>query len=190
MVGNYAWQKPQPDYDPSDDEYFAIEFLADEWDWGGLANESIPLDGRAAPSITPKEPIMSHRDALKHLADNAPNKHNSSPQFSDDDVTAHSVHSGRKGGNKIDQKQGAAIGAEMLAALAAGELQIVSVSPPEFADPAKLKAINDAVADGTSKLSKLVTSQIAEERQPRMKSAAFTFSGGPTPSLTVVYKTA
>lgn len=131
---------------------------------------------------------MDHRNKLKQLADGAPNRHNSSPQFSDDDVNAHAVHSGRKGGNKIDQKQGAAIGKTMLEALTAGELQIVSVSPPEFADPVKLKAINDAVEHGQAKVTEITTSQISKEGQSRTKSIAFAFSGGPTPSLTVVYK--
>lgn len=132
---------------------------------------------------------MDHKDKLKRLADNAPHKRNSSPQFSDEGLDAHAVHSGRNGGNKIDQKQGAAIGKTMLDALASGEFQIVSVSPPEMADPAKLQQINAAVERGDSKVTKIVTSQTSEEGQPRTKSVAFSLSGGPMPSLTVVYKT-
>jgi hypothetical protein len=132
---------------------------------------------------------MDHSTALKKFADNAPNKKNGSPQFSDEGVTAHSMHSGRKGGNVLDQKAGAAIAKTMLQALADGDFVIVSVDPPDYADPAKLAAQVAAVDSGEVKVKKIVTSQIAEEGQSRMKSVSHTFEGGALPSLTVVYKT-
>jgi hypothetical protein len=124
---------------------------------------------------------------LQQLADGAPNKRNRSAQFPDDGLTAHAVHTGNDGGNVIDQQHGAAIGAAMLESLAAGELKIVSVDPPSYADPAQLESLVALVTAGTAKVTKVVTSQIAEAGKPRTKSVTNFLTGAPVPSVTVVY---
>lgn len=124
---------------------------------------------------------------LQQLADGAPNKRNRSKQFPDDGLTAHAVHTGNDGGNVIDQQHSAAIGAAMLETLGAGELKIVSVDPPSYADPAQLQSLIALVAAGTVTVTKVVTSQIAEQGQPRTKSVTNELSGAPVPSVTVVY---
>jgi len=40
MTQTYGWIKPSPDYEPTKDEYFAIDFLFFEWDFGGIVEDS------------------------------------------------------------------------------------------------------------------------------------------------------
>lgn len=42
LTGDYCWRKPSKHYDPTDSELFAISFLIDEWDYGGIE----PLEGK------------------------------------------------------------------------------------------------------------------------------------------------
>lgn len=37
LGGDWRWTKPTPAHQPSEKEISAIEFLMDEWDFGGLA---------------------------------------------------------------------------------------------------------------------------------------------------------
>lgn len=39
---DWTWTKPSPDYVLSERDWNAIEFLIDEWDWGGLRKEEEP----------------------------------------------------------------------------------------------------------------------------------------------------
>lgn len=42
LTQGWNWIAPKPDYTPTDDEFFAIGFLIDEWDWGGIIDR--PFD--------------------------------------------------------------------------------------------------------------------------------------------------
>lgn len=36
LTGGWEWIKPEPDHEPTNNEISAINFLIDEWDYGGL----------------------------------------------------------------------------------------------------------------------------------------------------------
>lgn len=131
-----------------------------------------------------------HDHQLQALRDNAPNKRNGSPQFPDDGLDAHAVHGGRKGNNKIDHKAGADIGQAMLEHLKNGDLEISSVQPKEFGDPAKLQKLIDDVRNGQIKQTRIETAVIAEEGYPRRKRLSIDMTGGPIPRIDIVYKLA
>lgn len=37
LTKDWRWVKPSPDFKPGDDDIGAIQFLIDEWDFGGIA---------------------------------------------------------------------------------------------------------------------------------------------------------
>lgn len=45
LLRSWHWRKPTPDHEPAEDEIGAIQFLIDEWDFGGIE----PGAPRAAP---------------------------------------------------------------------------------------------------------------------------------------------
>lgn len=125
---------------------------------------------------------------LKQLRDKAPNKTNGSPQFPDDGVGAHSVHTGRKGGNKIDVKQSTEIGQAMLDHLEAGDVEISSVNPKEYNNPVLLGKLIQDVNSGKIKQTRIETGEISEDNQPRKKKLSISMKGGPIPQLDIIYK--
>lgn len=38
LTRQWTWIKPTPDYQLDNDDWGAVGFLIDEWDWGGLAD--------------------------------------------------------------------------------------------------------------------------------------------------------
>lgn len=129
-----------------------------------------------------------HNLSLKQLKDSAPHRKNGSPQFPDEGLDAHAIHGGRRGGNKIDVKQSADIGQGLLDSLMSGELEISSVSPPEFNDPARLQKLLDDFKAGKIKQTRVETASIAEDGQPRRKRISIDMTGGPIPRLDITYK--
>ena len=37
LLPNYHWRKPSPDHEVTEAEWSAMDFLVEEWDFGGLA---------------------------------------------------------------------------------------------------------------------------------------------------------
>ena len=104
---------------------------------------------------------------------------NKSPQFPKH--SAHDVHSGRAGGNKLDPKAGAAIATDLLSRAKSGEIKIISLSPqpPKGQDPIVwLTSVNQKIEDGSFKLKGVRSHENAVDGEKRSAGAVISYLDG------------
>lgn len=103
--------------------------------------------------------------------------------------SAHDVHPGRAGGNKIDRKKGVEIGASLLDALKSGRIQVASVRPPLPAG-VTFDSVQAQFASGANVLTGVESTDVALDGQKRAQRVKLFYTlgtDGPAQTLELEY---